>query len=592
MTALPCLRLLADHFASHFRWVEDLNTLQSASIRIHDAQRGSSLEVYQRPTSSRNVSTDRLSIYEQDANESQLALEHPGPAQNAGGLGRTLSLGKRAGPGHRAPAAEQNLVRLSNIGENGDENDEVEISTEEADRAFQNDGVGQALRQLEGLDAAMMRARRMHSRQRSDEFGQDDSEDQEGSRRGRSRYFMPPPPLGAPEVELFSPGGSHTPAPWDPSAQAADASRSRSPSPMARESLLPNAPRARTLSPYARPGSVARHSMLSINDVTEGRHDYKLQKTELNFTDSTGEYHDKFQKMLEEHLNAKTSESTLVIDDFLKLSEKEWSTRYREAKLGKSRNSSPALGNRMSMHSRHSSFGSRRSSESDYAESLTGSTADEFLLGSNFKRPSFLKRWMQYRILDWPVYSIFLALGQIMAANSYQIVLLTDSSGKGGASGQTEKLYIIGGIYIVGSALWWTVFRTLTPRFVLSIPFVLYGLAFVFIGIAPFFPGLVAQEWARNVATGLYSTGSSSGAFFFALNFGDEGGAPIKSWIFRATLVQGLQSNYIAGLFYFGEVLTAAQATGNMTPSITDKPIIAAIAGPVAGLLLGIAVLL
>lgn len=65
------------------------------------------------------------------------------------------------------------------------------------------------------------------------------------------------------------------------------------------------------------------------------------------------------------------------------------------------------------------------------------------------------------------------------------------------------------------------------PRYVLSLPFAFYGLAFLLVGLVPFIPAHsgngVGRDWARNVATGLYATASASGSLFFALNFGDEG---------------------------------------------------------------------
>jgi alpha-1,3-glucan synthase len=143
---------------------------------------------------------------------------------------------------------------------------------------------------------------------------------------------------------------------------------------------------------------------------------------------------------------------------------------------------------------------------------------DEFLLGANYQRPSLLKRWMQTRIGDWPIYSFLLALGQIMAANSYQITLLTGPQGQG-----PEKLYIVGAIFIVLSGLWWAMFRTLPSKFVLSAPFAFYGAAFLFVGIAPFAAFGSPRDWIQNVATGLYVAASASGSIFFALNFGDEG---------------------------------------------------------------------
>lgn len=531
-------------FNTYSKWVEDLNTLQSASIRIHQSEMNSvSGKAWNRRSrgvssgqsfellgpGSRNVSTDRLSTYEEQSSSSEdisSTLRDSGVGQSS--LGRTLSLGKRAGPGHDSSLAQQNLVRLSSVDE---DEGEVEISREDADRAFDNDGVGQALRTLEGVDAAMTRSRRTHARLRTNSDEYDEYDD--GYRgRGRSRSR----PITAPDVSLFSPGGSQS-QPIEELLRRDEGSRSRSPSPMARDSLLPEDARRRSgsqtrtanrLSSNSRLSIESRVSLLSLDDVTLGRKDYNLQKVELNFTDSSGEYHNKFNAMLQQKLNAKSSESSLVIDDYLKISEKEWAARYRDAKLGRSRDPSPAPAG-LSGHGRSSSaapsLGSGRNSSSDDAASYTGSVMDEFLLGENYVRPTLLKRWLQTRIFDWPIYSVFLAIGQIIAANSYQIVLLTDS-GSGSNSDQAEKIYIIGGIYIVASCLWWTLFRTMKPRYVMSLPFAFYGLAFLLVGLAPFIASAgngLGRDWARNVATGLYATASASGSLFFALNFGDEG---------------------------------------------------------------------
>jgi alpha-1,3-glucan synthase len=152
------------------------------------------------------------------------------------------------------------------------------------------------------------------------------------------------------------------------------------------------------------------------------------------------------------------------------------------------------------------------------------SLADEFLLGEHYERPSILKRWLQTRIGDWPIYSLLLGLGQIMAANSYQITLIS------GDQGQTpEKLYIIGGIFMITSCLWWIMFRTLKSMYVLSLPFAFYGFAFVCLGFAPFLKMGGGRDWMRNIATGLYTTASSSGSLYFAMNFGDEGESNFSS---------------------------------------------------------------
>lgn len=51
----------------------------------------------------------------------------------------------------------------------------------------------------------------------------------------------------------------------------------------------------------------------------------------------------------------------------------------------------------------------------------------------------------------------------------------------------------------------------------------MYGLAFLLLGLAPYGRTQFAQGWIQNVATAFYAMASSSGAFFFALNFGSEG---------------------------------------------------------------------
>lgn len=76
---------------------------------------------------------------------------------------------------------------------------------------------------------------------------------------------------------------------------------------------------------------------------------------------------------------------------------------------------------------------------------------------------------------------------------------------------------------------------------VLSLPFAFFGLAFFMIGMAPLVSGLEGKKWIQGVAAGCYATASSSGSLFFALNFGDQGGAPVRSWVFRASIIQGTQ---------------------------------------------------
>lgn len=500
------------------RWVEDLETLHGASIRIHKSETRSGRNSPIRRSGSetnfgllgsfgdndQSANTHRLSSYEAQATpERDFSGER---ATQAGGLGRSLSLGKRAGPGHRV--AIDSSARLSRVGEGFEEDAEVEISNEEAEAAYRIENVDAALRSLEGRQpdpALMSRAIGLAA---TDESGS----------RGRPRLQKPHFSLSAPDSsEAF---------PISPTVGMQDNNRSRSPSPMA--------PALASLLPVDKRRSSHRHStasLLSLTEVTSGRRDFSLQKVDLDFTDSQGEYYKKFQGMLQEKLTAKSSENTLVIEDFLKKSEKEWSARYRAEKLNRPRSASPGH-DRQRYSSPRASFDSRpdnsivshrNSSHSSHDDSGSaydgGSIMDEFLLGENYVRPTILKRWLQIRIFDWPIYCILLALGQIMAANSYQIVLLTGGSGADVAT----KLYVVGGIYIIASCLWWLLFRTATPRYVTSAPFGLYGLAFILVGLAPFISPGGGRLWARNIATGMYATASASGSLYFALNFGDEG---------------------------------------------------------------------
>ena len=105
-----------------------------------------------------------------------------------------------------------------------------------------------------------------------------------------------------------------------------------------------------------------------------------------------------------------------------------------------------------------------------------------------------------------------------MAANSYQITLLTGARGE-----SANKLYSIVSIYLAATVFWWYLYRRAEAVYVLSCPFFLYGIAFFLVGMAPFLGNLVGRGWMYNIATGLYAVASASGSFFFALNFGTEG---------------------------------------------------------------------
>ena len=112
--------------------------------------------------------------------------------------------------------------------------------------------------------------------------------------------------------------------------------------------------------------------------------------------------------------------------------------------------------------------------------------------------------------------------GQILAANSYQITLLTGETGSA-----ADKLYALAAIYMAASIFWWCLFRRLQAVYVLASPFVLYGLAFFILGMGLYVSDKAKRGWVYNVATGIYGIASASGSLFFATNFGTEG----TSWL-------------------------------------------------------------
>lgn len=322
------------------------------------------------------------------------------------------------------------------------------------------------------------------------------------------------------------------------------------------------------LRPWAEPGNrLSSASQLSVDSVVGDKKDYKLQKVDPFFTDKNGEYYKAFEKKLE-NLSGANSDSQLCIEQYLEKSEKKWFDKFRDARLG--RNQSPAPSMRFSRNGGCSPTGSSTNDDTTSHESgdqERKEPGDEFQLGDNYIPPTGLKKWMQMRLGDWPVYSLFLGLGQIIAANSYQVTLLT------GEVGQTAaKLYGISTVYLVTSILWWFFFRFYKSVLVLTVPWFLYGSAFLVIGLAHYEPNSFIRGWIQNIGSGIYAAASSSGSIFFALNFGDESGAPVKQWVFRACLIQGTQQAYVIALWYWGSTLTKATNAGiaNVQGSITN----------------------
>jgi alpha-1,3-glucan synthase len=112
---------------------------------------------------------------------------------------------------------------------------------------------------------------------------------------------------------------------------------------------------------------------------------------------------------------------------------------------------------------------------------------------------------------------------------------------------------VLGGVFLAATAVWYPMFRLKPSIYVLSLPWLFFGLAFFVIGLpsvaSVFAP---AHHWLANVATWCYAIGSAAGFLFFGLNFGEEAGAATEVWTLRACVVQGSQQIWVAALWYWG----------------------------------------
>ena len=326
-------------------------------------------------------------------------------------------------------------------------------------------------------------------------------------------------------------------------------------------------------------------SMLSVHSIVGAKTEFNLQKVDPFFTDSTQTFYHAFEKKLET-LDGKNSETTNCIEEFLVDSEKTWFNQYRNAKLGRldrePYSTLTSFTNSRPVSVAPSADEERGNHSDKEFEYDSNNRADEFLLGANYKPPTGLRNWMQIRIGDWPLYAFFMGFGQIIAANSYQITLLTGEVGQA-----ADKLYAIASIYLITSICWWYLFRRFASLLSLSLPFFFYGLAFILIGTAHFAPTSSGTGWIQNVGTGFYAVASSSGSIFFALNFGDEGGAQVKAWVFRACVIQGAQQIYVVALWYWGSLINKRNVEGISThfDSVAGTWKITAITFPIAALL-------
>lgn len=153
--------------------------------------------------------------------------------------------------------------------------------------------------------------------------------------------------------------------------------------------------------------SVAR---LSLGAVVKDKKDYKLQNVDPFFDDPTGLYYNAFEKKLDE-LNAKTSEGSLCVEEYLVKSERDWFNRFRGAKMGRtSLPASPMFRTRENSPAPSISNGRTRSNS---VSTVSDEGVEQFLLQEDYKPPTGLKKMLLRKIGDWPVYTFLLAFVSI-----------------------------------------------------------------------------------------------------------------------------------------------------------------------------------
>ena len=181
-------------------------------------------------------------------------------------------------------------------------------------------------------------------------------------------------------------------------------------SPMANDSLLTRNPGTTKAQEDSTTAPAAAY--LSLGTVLQGKKDYKLQSVEPFFTDPTGLYYDASEKKLEK-LNGKLSEGNLCVEEYLTMSEKDWFNRFRDFKMGKSAESTPASSVFRLPLTRHDSAGSANNTTLDAVDDVEYNRAEQYLLNEDYKPPTGIKRILLMRIGQWPLYSFLLAFVSI-----------------------------------------------------------------------------------------------------------------------------------------------------------------------------------
>ncbi|KAF8334274.1 modular protein with glycoside hydrolase family 13 and glycosyltransferase family 5 domains [Cantharellus anzutake] len=276
-----------------------------------------------------------------------------------------------------------------------------------------------------------------------------------------------------------------------------------------------------------------------------------LNKAIASFTDADGEVAQSFVEKLQD-LNAENSKGELSIEKFLTKSEAQFFEKVKKDKLSSA----------MSVRSNRDSMWGPSSDSRPDTPSMYGNSSfhlDEYsgpLPHGDEPPMTRLQILLQREIGSWPLYTIIIALGQMLSATSFQITLLSGQNWQ-----EQWQAYVLGGIFLVASAIWYALFRLKPSVWILTAPWFFFALAFFLIGlpsISSAFEGV--HKLLSGVATWSYAVASAAAFTFFGLNFGEEAGAATEVWALRACIVQGSQQLWVAALWYWGNSLNAAPA--------------------------------
>ncbi|KAH7889233.1 glycoside hydrolase family 13/glycosyltransferase family 5 protein [Phlebopus sp. FC_14] len=303
-------------------------------------------------------------------------------------------------------------------------------------------------------------------------------------------------------------------------------------------------------------------SMESIATIAEEKTNSPLNKAIASFTDSDGGVAQEFVQKLQ-MLSAENSKGELSIEKYLVKSEEAFFDRVRRDKLSSA--ASYISSQRESMWSMPGSLTiderSRPTSPGTPSTHPFASASGILPYGGEIVIMNRVQIAMARKIGGWPLYTIIIALGQMLAANSYQMTLLTGQNYQ-----DNLQLYVLGAVFLASSFVWYSLFRLKPSVYVLSAPWLFYGLAFFLIGVPSLSSKLQGTHTIiSDIATWLYAVASAAAFIFFGLNFGEEAGAATEVWALRACIVQGSQQIWVAALWYWGSTLNSAQP-GNLTP--------------------------